>query len=448
MLPMFLAAADQTLLATATPVIASELGGLRDTSWIAVGYLLAATVTIPLYGRLGDRLGRRNVLVAALGLFALGSLLCGVAQSLPMLVGARIMQGLGGGGLMSLSQALIGELVEPRQRARYQGYFAAIFTLSSIAGPVVGGLVVSVASWRWLFLANLPLCLFAAWRLSLLPASAGRADAPGFSDKAGLVLFSFVALGSLLWLTSVGHRFAWSSPTGWGGLLLAAALWSVLVRRELHHPSPFLPVELLRNPAIGMMSLTVILFAACLFSLVFFIPIYLQVGHHVDAAYAGVLLLPLTGGIVCGSAGTGRIISHTGHPTIMPVIGLSMTAGALLLMGLAPANPLMIAALSFICGLGMGGVMPTAQIVVQTAAGRASLGAATATTSFSRAVGSALGTALFGALVFALMPDTDVRASAQNGPAMLSAFHQAFLATAAVAALGAGIASRVPTLRI
>src|SRR5204863_5259709 len=154
-LPMFMAAVDQTLLATATPAIAESLGGLRDSSWIAVGYLLASATIVPLYGRLGDLRGRRNMLLVALGVFALGSAACGLAQSLPQLVAARVLQGLGGGGLMVLSQALIGELVPPRERARFQGYFALVFTAASVTGPVVGGIVVSNASWRWLFLANL-----------------------------------------------------------------------------------------------------------------------------------------------------------------------------------------------------------------------------------------------------------------------------------------------------
>src|SRR3954467_1927681 len=165
-LPMFMAAVDQTLLATATPAIAASLGGLRDTSWIAVGYPLASATIVPVYGRLGDLRGRRELLFVALGVFALGSAACGLAQSLPQLVAARILQGLGGGGLMVLSQALIGELVAPRERARFQGYFATVFTTASIGGPVLGGLVVSNASWRWLFFANLPLAAFAAWRLS------------------------------------------------------------------------------------------------------------------------------------------------------------------------------------------------------------------------------------------------------------------------------------------
>src|ERR671924_1792500 len=186
---MFMAAVDQTLLATATPAIAATLGGLRDTSWIAVGYLLASATIVPVYGRMGDLRGRREMLLGALGVFTLGSVACGLAQSLPQLVAARVLQGLGGGGLMTLSQALIGELVPPRERIRFQGYFALMFTTASIGGPVLGGFVVSHTSWRWLFFANVPFALFAAWRLRQLPRSVTHQGARVKADLAGHVLF-------------------------------------------------------------------------------------------------------------------------------------------------------------------------------------------------------------------------------------------------------------------
>src|SRR5262245_40987139 len=196
-LPMFMAAVDQTLLATATPAIAATLGGLRDTSWIAVAYLLASATVVPVYGRLGDRRGRRDMLLVALAVFTLGSAACGCAQSFVQLVAARVLQGLGGGGLMTLSQALIGELVVPRERVRFQAWFALIFTASSIVGPVIGGIVVSHASWRWLFFANLPLAAFAAWRLTRLPGTERPPRAAGGIDLAGHVLFAVGALAVL-----------------------------------------------------------------------------------------------------------------------------------------------------------------------------------------------------------------------------------------------------------
>src|SRR3954469_9041500 len=202
-LPMFMAAVDQTLLATATPTIAATLGGLTDTSWIAVAYLLASASVVPVYGRLGDQRGRREMLMVAVVIFSLGSLACGVAQSLPQLVAARVVQGLGGAGLMTLSQALIGELIAPRERVRFQGYFAMVFTTASVAGPVLGGIVVSHLSWRWLFLANLPLAAFAVWRLRKLPHGKPHTNQRGTThDLAGVALFAISSVSGLYWLTS------------------------------------------------------------------------------------------------------------------------------------------------------------------------------------------------------------------------------------------------------
>jgi len=296
-MPMFMAAVDQTLLATATPAIAASLGGLRDTSWIAVGYLLASATIVPVYGRLGDRRGRRDVLLVALGVFTLGSAACGLAQSLPQLVAARILQGLGGGGLMTLSQALIAELVPPRERARFQGYFALVFTAASVTGPVVGGLVVSNASWRWLFFANLPIAALAAWRLARLPKGEKHPPAARGADLPGHVLFAVGALSTLFWLTSGGHRFAWASAPSLALLTTGAVALGLLWRQERLHPAPFLPVELLRERTVLLSAVVVALFASCLFSVVFFLPVYLQLGHEMSAQASGLLLLPVTAGM-------------------------------------------------------------------------------------------------------------------------------------------------------
>jgi EmrB/QacA subfamily drug resistance transporter len=452
MLPMFMAAIDQTLLATATPAIAADLGSLRDTSWIAIGYLLASTVMVPLYGRLGDRYGRRDMLLVALAGFVVGSLACGFAQSLPQLIAARVLQGLGGGGLMVMAQALIGELVPPRQRARFQGYFAAVFTLASVSGPVLGGLVVTHASWRWLFWVNAPLGLFAAWRLCHLARGTGNPQAPGVQDIPGMLLFTGACVTTLIWVSQAGHRFSWFSLDSTLYIAGCAVLWTLLVWRERRTPYAFLPVELFRQRAITLVALTIVCFASCMFALVFFLPVYLQLGHGISAAHAGLMVLPLTFGIVTGSTGTGRLIAKFGKPKWLPVTGLAISATGLLLMGLLPPVTLVISALGFVCGLGFGTVMPTSQVVIQTLAGRERLGIASATTSLARATGSALGTALFGALVFALLAGIDVHDAAALSPAareaVVAAFHHAFFGAALLAALGAWIASRVPQVEL
>ncbi|HEV8107199.1 MAG TPA: MFS transporter [Burkholderiales bacterium] len=441
-LPMFMAAVDQTLLATATPAIAASLGGLRDTSWIAVGYLLASATIVPVYGRLGDRRGRRDVLLVALGVFTLGSLACGLAQTLPQLVAARILQGLGGGGLMTLSQALIGELVPPRERARFQAYFALVFTAASVTGPVVGGLVVSHASWRWLFFANLPIAVFAAWRLARLPKGEKHPPAARGADLPGHVLFAVGALATLFWLTSGGHRFAWGSAPSLALLATGVVALGLLWRQERRHPAPFLPVELMRERTVALSVVVVGLFASCLFSVVFFLPVYLQLGHEMSAQASGLLLLPVTAGMVVASTTSSRILARTGRPHWIPVTGLSLSSAALFALALVPSDTTLIGCLAFITGLGFGCVMPTTNVTLQMVAGRQRLGVVTALMALARSTGGAAGAALFGAVAFALMP------AAAHGRSVMSAFHAGFLLFAVVAAAAAFAASRIPPLKL
>ena len=452
-LPMFMAAADQTLLATATPVIAGSLGGLRDSSWIAVAYLLSAAVIVPVYGRLGDLRGKRNMLLVALGVFAAGSLACAAAQTMPQLIIARVIQGLGGGGLMMLSHALIGELVPPIERVRFQGYFATMFAIASVGGPVIGGFVVTHVSWRWLFVANLPLALFAAWRLLKLPAGERHPESQGGIDVAGHILFAVGALSALFWLTSGGHRFAWASSTSAMLFTMAVISLSMLTWHERRYHAPFLPVDLFADRAVRLCAVLVTLFAACMFALIFFLPIYLQLGHRVSPHVSGLLLLPVTAGQVTGNLVCTRILRRTGDPYPLPIIGMSFTTLGLLLLGLAPPTLATVGVLGFIAGIGLGTVMPITTMIVQTVAGRTKLAAATATVSLSRSTGGAAGAALFGAIVFSMIPEVDRHTIAQQASQLdvervLRAFHSAFFGAAAVAALAVYTAARMPRIRL
>ena len=452
-LPMFMAAVDQTLLATATPAIAASLGGLRDTSWVVVGYLLAGATIVPVYGRLGDARGRRNMLLVALGVFTLGSLACALAQTLPQLVGARVMQGLGGGGLMMLSHALIGELVQPIERVRFQGYFALVFVTASTCGPVLGGFVVSHFSWRWLFLANLPFAAFAAWRLCRLPPGEKHPPPAGDADAAGHVLFAVGALSGLYWLTSAGHRFDWTSMQSAALAAVAAASLAALYLHERRHAAPFLPMDLLRQKAIALSAILVMLFGACLFAMIFLLPIYLQLGFRVSPASSGLLLLPLTAGQVTAAMAASRILRRTGNARPIPTFGMTVSSAALLLLGLLPAHFGLVIALGFVTGMGLGTVMPINQVVVQTVAGRARLGAATALTTLARSTGGSAGTAIFGALVFAMIPGADrqsllTHATEYQAATVVHAFHRAFIVAGVVAALAAFTASRIPRVKL
>jgi len=452
MLPMFMGAVDQTLLVTATPRIAAELGGLTDTSWIAAGYLLAATITAPMYGRLGDRFGRRNVMLAALAVFALGSLACALAPSMHLLIAARVLQGLGGGGLMVLSQALIGELVPPWERPRYQGYFALIFTTSSVGGPLLGGFVVHHYDWRWLFLANLPLGLLAFWRMSRLPKPHPTAARHAPYDPVGFVLFVLCATSALVWFGQVGHRFPLLSLASALFAAFALAAGFTLARQQRTHPNAFLPLDILRLPGVPWICASVLGFAGTLFALLFLLPIYLQVARHSTALDAGLQLLPLTAGIVVGSTLNSRIAAWTGMSGQLPPWGLGAAAIAIAALAVLPPLPWVITAAAAVCGVGFGTVMPSSQLATQILAGRERLGAAAALLSLTRSTGATLGTAGFGGLAFVLLqPPGGSMGEALSlqglDPGRVEhAFHIVFGMLAAYAALAAVAAARVPAV--
>ena len=452
-LPMFMGAVDQTLLAAATPVIAVEFGDLYNTPWIATAYLLTHATMGPVYGRLGDRYGRREVMLASLAIFVFGAIVCSLAPSMNWLIAGRAMQGLGGGGLMSLSMALIGDMVPPRQRARFQGYFAALFTGAHVCGPMIGGLVVANVSWRWLFVGYIPLVALALWRIALLPRGSVHVDAPGVRDLTGLALFALGITSLLFGLSSAGLRFPWLSWQTAAFPCFTAVVWVLLFLHESRHPAPFFPIELLRIVALRRVCLPVISTTFCLLSLVFYLPIYLQLGMHTGVGESGVLLAPVMLGMVIGGIVTGQIVSRTGEPQPLPKFGLSLSAIALLALALVPANVVVIVTLGFLAGLGFGPTMPTTQLIAQTVAGRERLGSATSMISLARTLGAAMGTALTGAVIYSLLPDIDVKQLGQSGsgpasPEILHAFHTAFFITALVAAFGAFSASRVPRVRV
>lgn len=450
MLPMFMAAVDQTLLSTATPRIATELGGLRDASWLMVGYLLATTITAPLYGRMGDRFGRRQVMLVALAVFVAGSIACALAPSMPLLIAARILQGLGGGGLMVLSHSLIGELVPAWERPRYQGYFALVFTTSSVSGPLLGGFVVNHGDWRWLFLANLPLGALAAWRVSRLPRQPHTSHRHAPLDVTGFALFVVCACAALLWFSQTGHRYALlSTPSATlAGVFVVSG--AVLWRQQRRHSHPFLPVDVLRIPGMPWICLSVIGFTGTLFALLFLLPIYVQSAHGADAMQAGLQLMPLTLGVVLGSTLNGRVSLHTGRSGMLPPWGLATAALALLSMALLPPTPWTIGLAMGVCGMSFGTVMPNAQVSSQLMAGPHRLGASSALLSLTRATGSSVGTAAFGGLAFVLLQPADPAAGLRlDGIAperVAQSFDMVFMALAAFAAVGAWAASRAPVV--
>ncbi len=472
MLPMFLAVVDQTIVSTALPAIAASLGGVERVSWVVVAYLLAGTIAAPVYGQLRDVYGGKRMMFAALGIFIAASLLCAVSTSIEMLSLARILQGLGGGGLMTLSQALIGEAIPPRERARYQGYLASVMVASSTFGPVVGGLLTHHFGWRSIFLINVPLGLLAVLLTVRLERRPGRPQQAWSFDGMGLVLFIAFIAPVLLALQQAQRMSASALP---GFLVLTgigiAALLGLIVR-ERRAPHPLLPIHLLRQPTIWRSDALAACHGATLVSLVTFLPIYLRVLRGTSPSETGLLLLPLMLGIGAGSMATGRIVSRTGRTTIFPSVGLIFVTAALVLLGLF-AGDLGTRQLSLylaFVGLFMGTVMGVVQVTVQNAAGSASLGSAAASVQLSRSIGAAAGTALVGTVLFAALalanPDTAplFATLVQQGPDALaavpaprramalteiaSAFRAAFLTMAAFAAAGLWLAWTIPSRRL
>jgi len=470
MLPMFLAVVDQTIVATALPAIAAATNQVERASWVVVSYLIASTIAAPIYGRLGDAFGRRRLMFVALGIFIVASLLCAWAHTIDVLTAARILQGFGGGGLMTLSQALVGESIPPRERARYQGYLAAIAVCANTFGPVAGGYLTEHFGWQSIFLINLPIGIVAVVLTRLLPNKVPeRRDWQ--ADPGGFVLFTIFVATTLLALEQM-QRIALSTLPVVGALFATGIVALVLlVRHENRRPSPLIPLPLLRQPSIWRADALAACHGAALVSLITFLPIYLQVVRGTSPSQTGLLLVPLTIGIGTGSLVTGRLVSKTGLTTVFPALGLVLVTANLVLLALwaRSSGPTALAWLLLWNGLFMGTVMGVVQVTVQSASGPRKLGEAAASVQFSRSIGAAFGTALVAAVLFAVLsiehPEVSrvfatlvekggqvsaLSAAEQAAfrPDIEAAFRAAFLSIAGFTALGVVLAVAIPLRRI
>jgi EmrB/QacA subfamily drug resistance transporter len=404
MLPMFLAVVDQTIVATALPAIAASTGQFERASWIVVGYLIASTIAAPIYGRLGDSFGRRRLMFVALAVFIVASLLCALSPTIELLTLARLLQGLGGGGLMTLSQALVGEAIPPRERARYQGYLAAVAVCANSFGPVAGGYLTEQFGWQSIFLVNVPIGLGAVALTWRLPTP--KVERLGWrADPAGIVLFAIFVATTLLSLEQVQHVELSAVPLALGLLAAGIVALVLLVRHSNRTQSPLIPFALLRQPAIWHSDALAACHGAALVSLITFFPIYMQVVRGDSPSATGLLLVPLTIGIGTGSLLTGRLVNKTGQLTIYPVFGLAMATAIFIVLAfwLSALGTSAIAGMLLASGLCMGTVMGVVQVSVQSAAGPVRLGEAAASVQFSRSIGAAFGTALVATLLFAFL---------------------------------------------
>jgi EmrB/QacA subfamily drug resistance transporter len=399
-LAMLPAVLDQTILATGLPVVARDLGALSDVSWVVTAYVVSAAATTPLWGKLGDRHGRKLLLQVALAVFVSASALCAAAQDITQLVMLRAVQGAAAGGLMTLAMAAVGDIVAPRERGRYQGYIAATFAVATIVGPLLGGLLVEQASWRWVFLVNLPLGVTALALLALrLPAS--EADSTGRPlDALGAALLAGATSAFMLACIWGGNRYAWDSAPIAGLIAATVLLAGLLVLRERRAADPIVPMHLLRSRAVAVASSALFLGTAALFSITVFVPLFLQTTTGASPTEAGLLLVPAMLGITVSTTLSGRRIERTGRYKRFPVAGLALMTVALGLLAAvaAEASQVWTGVALAVFGLGFGMVTQVLVVAVQNHVERRELGVATATTGFFRALGGAAGAAVLGAV--------------------------------------------------
>jgi EmrB/QacA subfamily drug resistance transporter len=404
-LGMLLSTLDGTIVATALPSIVADIGGVTGITWVVTAYLLAQIATMPLYGKLGDVYGRKRIFIVAVGVFTVGSMLCGLAQSLDQLLAARALQGLGAGGLGPLAMAILGDLVPPRQLGRWLGYQGAIFAVGGIAGPLAGGLFVDHLSWRWAFFFNVPLALFAMGIVAVNLKVPYR-RVPHSIDYFGSALLTGALVALVLLTTAGGRSIAWTSPEAAALLLAIIVLAALFVRRERQAAEPFVPIRLFTNPVVRVVDSLNFTSGLLFYCGVFFLPVFLQEVAGVSPTISGVLLIPFMTATALATMFAGRRVESSGRYKVWPLAGsVLMSVGVALLATLSLGTPVGVgAAFAAVLGTGIGFVMQTTLLALQNRVESADLGIATSTVLLARTLGGTVGTALFGAVLAAGLP--------------------------------------------
>ncbi|GAA4766828.1 MFS transporter [Streptomyces sanyensis] len=397
LLGMLLAALDQTIVATALPTIVSELGGMNHLSWVVTAYMLASTAATPLWGKLGDQYGRKKLFQTAIVIFLIGSALCGIAQDMTQLIAFRAVQGLGGGGLMVLSMAIVGDLVPPRERGRYQGLFGAVFGATSVLGPLLGGLFTQHLSWRWVFYINLPVGVVALLVIAAVLHIPVR-DERHTIDYLGTFLIASVATCLVLVASLGGTTWEWGSPQIVGLAVLGAVLLAAFLAVERRAAEPVLPLKLFRIRTFTLVAVISFVIGFAMFGAMTYLPTFLQVVRGVTPTMSGVHMLPMVLGLLITSTLSGQLVSRTGRWKVFPVLGTAVTAVGLLLLHRLTENSSdwQLSLCFLVFGAGLGLVMQVLVLVVQNAVGYEDLGVATSGATFFRSIGASFGVAVFG----------------------------------------------------
>ncbi|MEB8343700.1 MDR family MFS transporter [Streptomyces endophyticus] len=399
LLGMLLASLDQTIVSTALPTIVSDLGGLEHLSWVVTAYMLAATAATPLWGKLGDQYGRKKLFQLAILIFLVGSALCGLSQNMGQLIGFRALQGLGGGGLMVLSMAIVGDIVSPRERGKYQGLFGAVFGATSVLGPLLGGLFTEHLSWRWVFYVNLPIGVVALLVIAAALHIPVRSTKHRI-DYLGTFLVASVATCLVLVASLGGTTWAWGSPQIIGLAILGAVLAVAFVFVEFRAQEPVLPMHLFRVRTFTLSAIISFVIGFAMFGAMTYLPTFLQVVQGVTPTMSGVHMLPMVFGILLSTTLSGQVVSRTGRWKMFPVAGTAITMiGLLLLHNMDEHTATGVMSLYFfVFGAGLGLVMQVLVLIVQNAVPYEDLGVATSGATFFRSIGASFGVAIFGTI--------------------------------------------------